>query len=423
MYFVTNINQCLESDNAPRDVNDINKFNYKSQKPLSKILKRYLSFKKNLNLINAYWNYYRRTSVISNYPIQAFIEPTTNCNLHCPACPTGLRLSDRHRGTLTLEKFKILIDEIGDYLFILHMYNWGEPTLHLKFPEMIKYASDKGIFIITSSNFSVKLSDEYVRKIVYSGLDVLLLSIDGITQETYSRYRKGGNLNIVLENLKKLHDIKIETSVKTPVIIWKFHVFKHNEHEIEDLKNIYKILGADELITTRAYVPNDSEEIQATTNPLYPPISTYKPQTKTCSQLYCTFVHNPDGLVSPCCGLSSVNLDFSIYKNGVLKTMNTNKFINARMFFKNQYKICYDKINVNDNGLRLNTNLHESGIVCLQCPTPNLQDGAMNIMPYFLGDIFVNLIKPNLSEYRQEYLRTKWLHWKTMTTNINKIIK
>ncbi len=78
--------------------------------------------------------------MITNYPIEAYVEPTLFCNLRCPACPTGLRLGERPVTTIDENLFKAAIDELGDYIFLLWMYNWGEPLLHKQTPELIKYA-------------------------------------------------------------------------------------------------------------------------------------------------------------------------------------------------------------------------------------------------------------------------------------------
>lgn len=366
-----------------------------------KFIKRYLSIKKNLNLINTYWNYYNQTALITNHHVIGFIDPIAVCNLKCPGCATGLRLPDRHKGVMGLEKFKGLIDENGDYLFALTMFNWGEPMLHHDLPEMIKYASDRGIYTTISSNFSIKLSDEYIKKIVRSGLDVLYLSIDGITQDSYSHYRRGGNLEVVLKNLKRIHDIRLETGCTRPVLKWKFIVFKHNEHEIEEVRKNYKSLGADELIIVGGCIPTHSG-IEPPVGQMYAPLQFSKSSnTRTCSFLYGSFVYNSDGLISPCCGLPSIDFDFSIYDGNMMDAINSEKFIKARQFFKDN-TIHYGNIGSID-GLKLNTKLHGSGIICMQCPTPSMQDGMINIIPFLLDDIL-----GMISSKHQEYIRTKW---------------
>ena len=87
--------------------------------------------------------------------------------------------------------FKQAIDEMGPYLFDLWMFNWGEPLLHRQTPEMIRYAKDKGIEKIRlSTNLSIPFTDDYIDRLVRSGVDELIVSLDGTTPETYSHYRR-----------------------------------------------------------------------------------------------------------------------------------------------------------------------------------------------------------------------------------------
>ena len=93
---------------------------------------------------------------------------------------------------LEWELYKCLIDETGDFLFGIELCNWGEPLIHRQTPEFIRYAKSKEIMVSIHSSMSIHLSDEYIRNLVTSGLDRLIVSVDGATQETYEKYRRGG---------------------------------------------------------------------------------------------------------------------------------------------------------------------------------------------------------------------------------------
>ena len=82
----------------------------------------------------------------------------------------------------------------------LIFYFQGEPYLNPDFLDMVKYASGKKIYTATSTNAHY-LNDANARRTIESGLDRLIISIDGTTQETYQQYRVGGHLNKVLEGL------------------------------------------------------------------------------------------------------------------------------------------------------------------------------------------------------------------------------
>ena len=202
-----------------------------------------------------------RSSTISNYPIVAFIEPTSFCNLRCPSCPTGIRSNVRARASLSLERFRELIDELCPYLLVLYFYNCGEPLLHKDSCKMISYASQKGIVVCASSNLSMKLSDEYALELVRSGLYSLVVGLDGIDQQTYGKYRRGGNFDLVVSNVEKIVRLRKQEKSKTPRLILQYLVFRHNEATIDGARKLAErigIIGIDHFNVAAAYVPPES---------------------------------------------------------------------------------------------------------------------------------------------------------------------
>ena len=114
------------------------------------------------------------------YPVSVSFEPTTSCNLRCPECPSGLRAFTRPTGMLENDFFRKTIDEIHRELLYLIFYFQGEPYLNTDFLDMVKYAHGKKIYTATSTNAHY-LTDEVAKKTVESGLDRLIISIDGTT--------------------------------------------------------------------------------------------------------------------------------------------------------------------------------------------------------------------------------------------------
>src|SRR5688572_9528532 len=135
---------------------------------------------------------------IKGLPISISIEPTTSCNLRCPECPSGLRSFTRPTGMLQQQLFEKTIDQLKDTLTYLTFYFQGEPYLNPQFLEMVKYASANGIYTATSTNAHY-LKDDVAKQTVESGLDRLIISIDGTSQDTYESYRVGGDLSKVIE--------------------------------------------------------------------------------------------------------------------------------------------------------------------------------------------------------------------------------
>jgi len=352
----------------------------------------------------AYWNVFKlrmnlalKREAVRNYPVIAFIEPTLFCNLQCPACPTGLRLGLRPTVSIDEEFFRSTIDEIGDYLFQLYMYNWGEPLLHKHTPEMIRYAKEKDIKIVLSTNLSIKLTDEYIDRLVLSGLDTMIISLDGVTQESYSRYRKNGKLSLVRENVGRLRAAKQRLGVNTPKLVWQFLVFRHNEHEIEQARAIYKEWGADEFVVGGAEMPMEphDEGFEPSTIPefnIYHPDHPFRQSaerqlsgTRSCTWLYGVFVVNPNGKVSPCCAVPSEKYDFGEYHKGdsLFSVWNNESFRRARRMFSGnnkhsrslseQQKTAISK-RLDGMSLRAIDNLSEDKLICQKCPIPFLQD-------------------------------------------------
>lgn len=140
---------------------------------------------------------------------------------------------------LDLPLYKKTIDEIHEDLVWLILYFQGEPFLNKQFLEFVRYAASKNIYTATSSNAHY-FTDEMAKATVESGLDRLIISIDGSTQETYGKYRIGGNVEKVIDGTKKLLYWKKKLNKTTPHIIWQFIVFKHNEHQLPEIKKTGK---------------------------------------------------------------------------------------------------------------------------------------------------------------------------------------
>jgi len=243
-------------------------------------------------------------------PISISFEPTTSCNLRCPECPSGLRAFTRPTGILEKDFFRQTIDDIYKDLLYLIFYFQGEPYLNKDFLEMVHYASSKGLYTATSTNAHY-LTDEVARKTVESGLDRLIISIDGTTQEVYKQYRIGGNLDKVIEGAKNIVKWKRELKSKTPFVFFQFLVVRPNEHQVEEIKKLAVEVGVDEVRFKTAQVydyENDPNQLI----PVNEKFSRYKKNKEGkreaknklanhCWKLWQANVITWDGLVVPCC--------------------------------------------------------------------------------------------------------------------------
>jgi radical SAM protein with 4Fe4S-binding SPASM domain len=225
-----------------------------------RIVKKSLNPKKINNLIKC-----NASRLISNmthkshiwgYPAAVMIEPTNVCNLKCPLCPSGNGTLKRAKGFMSFEMFKKVIDEVKDYVTMIILWNQGEPYLNKDINRMVKYATDAGLFTLVSTNLNADMDAEEVVK---SGIDSMIVSVDGATQETYNQYRVNGSLEKVLNNVKALVAAKKKLKSQTPIIRWQFLVMKHNEHELELIEQISKELDVDQLSfkTIQIYTKDD----------------------------------------------------------------------------------------------------------------------------------------------------------------------
>ncbi len=242
-------------------------------------------------------------------PMTISIEPTTACNLRCPECPSGLRSFTRPTGNLKSGFFRKTIDEMYRDLLYLMFYFQGEPYINPDFLDMVRYARGKGIYTITSTNGHF-LNSENARKTIESGLDRLIISVDGTTQETYQSYRKEGTLEVVLQGAKNVVKWKKEMKSKTPHIVFQFLVVRPNEHQIPEIYRLAKEIGIDEVKLKTAQVYDYEHG-----NDLIPTIGKYaryeEKQDGTwrvknkllnhCWKLWHACVITWDGLVVPCC--------------------------------------------------------------------------------------------------------------------------
>lgn len=299
-----------------------------------------------------YWSRTFNSSAHWGLPYTIAIEPTTSCNLRCPECPSGLRTFTRKTGMLNPEFYKKIINEIASHTHYLTFYFQGEPYLNRNFLEMVNYAVQKKIYTSTSTNAHY-LDSETARKTVESGLDRIIISIDGTTQETYQQYRIGGQLDKVIEGTKNILDWKEKLKSKTPYVIFQFLVVKPNEHEIPEILNLAKELGVDEVKLKSAQVYDYKHG-----NPLIPEKEKYSRYKKMadgsyklkntlenhCWRMWSGCVITWDGNIVPCCFDKDASYQLGNLKTTSLKSIWKNndykKFRAQLISGRNNIDIC-----------------------------------------------------------------------------------
>ena len=273
----------------------------------------HLNFYRSWNLVTLRVSFYYgkivKLPIHFGQPFTLSIEPTTACNLACPECPSGLKQFTRPTGKLNLELHEKMLQQIHKSVFYVNYYFQGEPFLNPKFLSLIRQAKQYNIYTATSTKAHF-IDQKKAEEIVQSGLDRLIISIDGLTQETYQNYRVNGKLDKVIAATKFLLEAKKQAKSNTPFLIFQFLAVAPNEHEIPEIYQLGKSLGIDEVRIKTAQLYDYEHG-----NPLMPKNEkyarykqqkdgTYKLKYKTgnhCWRMWSGSVLTWDGKVVPCC--------------------------------------------------------------------------------------------------------------------------
>ncbi len=314
---------------------------------------KYLSLKKTHNLLRIGFSYLlSRKKPLAYTKIRPFfisVEPADFCQLECPECPVGA--SKRKQGkTFDFEAFTITVDELKSTLFHLIFYFQGEPLLNKKLPEMISYAHQSGIFTSTSTNGQL-LNSTRAKALILSGLDKIIVSVDGTSQKTYQKYRRGGQLQLALEGIEHLIFWKKELKSKTPFVEIQMVVFKTNEHQIGDMKLLAKKLNVNRLVLKSAQLYNFENGHELLTSiPKYArykmlPNGKYALKNKIhnrCFRLWSGAVITAKGDVLPCCFDKDASHSFgnidnlsTIFQNSKAKSFRSSILTNRK-----QHEMC-----------------------------------------------------------------------------------
>jgi len=289
------------------------------------------------------------------FPSRILIETGAVCNLKCRVCPTGLNKLNIKPVFMSFDIFKTIIKKIPT-LKKVGFFNWGEPFLNRDIFKMIYYAHARNIRSFVHTNLSFKKDEDFFTQIIRSGLDELVVSLDGGSQRSYSRYRVGGNFNLVLANIKKLIKLKEILKSNKPKIIWKFIINKFNEHEIAKAYFMAKRMKvrfvidfinlSDDLPDVRLedsieerkkyWLPKNEQYIRKRYIGKYH----YPLSDDICTQLFTGCVVNSDGAVFPCCWITDKKNAFgNILKDSISHIWNNKKYVFSRSLFKKSKKI------------------------------------------------------------------------------------
>ena len=271
-------------------------------------------------MVRAEWHYLLACFGIVRFthmPTFVSVEPAGFCQLRCPECPVGMareKGTSDSRKTLSLPLFRHILDELSPFVHTIQFFFQGEPLLCRDLPEMIRLADAQGLYTIVSTNAQA-LTDERAEAIVQAGLSRIIVSMDGLTQESYEAYREGGNVQKVYAALKSLRRAKDKYKSRIRIELQCLRL-RSNEQEWESFKRLYRSLGAD-CLTFKTAQFYDYEQ----GNPLMPSEERYcryerqkdgtyrhkRPHrlslspSHPCHRLFTGCVVDAEGRVLPCC--------------------------------------------------------------------------------------------------------------------------
>ncbi|MFC1814492.1 radical SAM/SPASM domain-containing protein [Thermodesulfobacteriota bacterium] len=226
------------------------------------------------------------------------LEAVNFCNYRCPLCRTHLKDGIKRR-KIRLDQVQKIVRPIAAEVSEFTLYGTrGEAFLHERLEEIVSYLkSTTSARVCISTNGSL-VTEQRALRLLGAGPDQIIFAIDGITPETYGIYRIGGPFGRVIENLKKLCELKAKVGFRTRVV-FQFIPMAGNEHEISGLADFGYALGVDvvKLKFSTSVAGNDTFRTDSLT---------YRPATPGSKPFECPsglekLYVDPNGDAYPCC--------------------------------------------------------------------------------------------------------------------------
>lgn len=178
-----------------------------------------------------------------------YVEPTNRCNLKCVTC---IRNSwDEPFGDMDWSVYQALIDGLADFPEVktIAFAGFGEPLLHERFPEMVRFAHTRGLRTEMTSNATL-LTPALADGLIEAGLDQFVVSIDGASGDSHETIRPGVSLQEITANVRTLYRLSADAT-ETPIRIGiEFVAMKRNIHELPAIRQIASEISASFILVT-----------------------------------------------------------------------------------------------------------------------------------------------------------------------------
>ncbi len=309
-----------------------------------KVALRHWSWRKFFNFWSIEVQFRLGRTKVWGLPYEWEVDTTNICQLKCPLCHTGLGNINRDKGTMHFDDYTKVVDQIKSHCIWPSLYSWGEPFLNKDIDRFVAYANKANIATMISSNLNKPLTPAMAESLIRSGLDVLIVSLDGTTQDVYEVYRVGGRLERVLENVSLLVQKKRELNSSSPYIEWQFIVMRQNEHQVAEARRLSRELGVDNIVFKKVDFPHGETDRELAQRWLpraaedfrreQPFDKPYAESGKRCWRLWRSAVVNWDGGYAPCCYLTDAKDDCGSVNTHPLKDIwNNAHYRSARDLF------------------------------------------------------------------------------------------
>jgi len=268
-------------------------------------------------------------------PRSARLDISTHCQLKCPSCPTaaGLIAEQLGAGFTDATQFEKFV-RVNPQIAHIELSNWGEVLLNPDFPAITAIAFRHHVALTIGNGVNLNTAKaEALEALVRDKIRLITCSIDGASQPTYEQYRKGGNFDRVIANVKSINEFKKKYKSRFPILLWQYVVFEHNKHELEMARSLAQSLGME----FYAKISWDSELAPAEANK-----ELYQEQTNKaymqgyiCKQLFSSPQINWDGRLLGCCVNSWGNYG-NLHDNPLAELWNGERLTYARSMLLGQ---------------------------------------------------------------------------------------
>ena len=226
-------------------------------------LRRYGTPRKFVNLAGAGLSYILRRPYLHSRPAFLKVELCRRCDVNCLYCAAEWYHSPfaaRPSALYPLPAFQRLIDALAKDVFFVSLYDIGEPLHHPQVLECIRYAHDHRLGTVVSSSLSLTRDEGFWRDLVTSGLDLLIVAIDGVTPEVYRQYRRNGRFDLVMANLRTILAQRQQTRARL-AIEWQMVDLPWNRAEQAPARALAHRLGCDRFrVITEATGPRRQQQ-------------------------------------------------------------------------------------------------------------------------------------------------------------------